>query len=408
MRSSLGYPATAMTSSTAPPRKGIHETPSHEGWIAAKGLQLAAGVSLVAAARSSRCEEAHSGRPARAVRAHYLRPDPDELPLLEAVAVSDPLVQLSWGETLPIDHTGLRVLITRLPTGDELDALAPDIEALIVPFAGPVEKTKNLIRERPQVSLHNCHFNATSTAELAVALFMSAVKRVVELDARMRREILNGVPWTAGWEATAMDCPTLSGRTAVVLGYGAIGCRVAKVLQALGMEVHVVRRRLGRTEEVSDGAKVAIHGVSELDDLLPRAFALFICLPGTTETANLIGRAQIRALPRGAVLVNVGRGSVVDEAALFEALKDKHLGAAGLDVWYNYPMLPGSGLGAGALHLRPGSQPFHELGNVVMSPHRGQSSDTKAKDRVAEVMQMLGAMARTGHLPNRFDLSAGY
>ena len=80
-------------------------------------------------------------------------------------------------------------------------------------------------------------------------------------------------------------------------------------------------------------------------------------------------------------------------------------------MWYNYPMLPGQGLGDGQpLHLGPSSAPcpFHELPNVVMSPHTGQSSSSKAKDRVAELTAMLRELARTGKLPNRFDVERGY
>merc|ERR1719464_2287731 len=171
------------------------------------------------------------------------------------------------------------------------------------------------------------------------------------------------------------------------------------------MEVHVVRRRVLEGSPARLG-RTAVHGLSELEDLLPRTFALLVCLPGTAETHGLLGRDELRAMPRGGVLVNVGRGSIVDEAALFEALNDGHLASAALDVWYNYPMLQGQGLssGEGVGELRPSRLPFHELASVVMSPHRGQSSDTKARDRVAEVLQLLGTRARTGRLPNRFDL----
>jgi phosphoglycerate dehydrogenase-like enzyme len=102
---------------------------------------------------------------------------------------------------------------------------------------------------------------------------------------------------------------------------------------------------------------------------------------------------------------------VVDEIALFDALSDGHLGGAGLDVWYNYPMLPGQGGFAAdgdSPNLCPASRPFWSLPNVVMSPHRGQSSDTKAQDRVDELLGMLRALHETGELPNRYDIGQGY
>ena len=136
-------------------------------------------------------------------------------------------------------------------------------------------------------------------------------------------------------------------------------------------------------------------------------------MPGTTATEGLIGARELSLLPRGAIVVNVGRGSVVNEAALFAALQpsDGHLGGAGLDVWWNYPMLPGKSLSQGeTVGVGPSSPscPFHELPNVVLSPHAGQSSNSKASDRVAELVRMLEQMARTGTMPNRFDIQRGY
>ena len=115
------------------------------------------------------------------------------------------------------------------------------------------------------------------------------------------------------------------------------------------------------------------------------------------NTNGMIGKEEIRQLPDKAILVNVARGPVVDEQALFNALESGRLMSAGIDVWYNYPLLQGQGIGKGlALNQGPAARPFHELKSVVMSPHRGQSSDSKAADRVGELFGMLSALAGTG------------
>jgi len=379
---------------------------------------MVAGAGVLASQRSH-CATG-SSMASRQVRAHYLRPDADELDVLEALKRQHPTVNLTWGDSLPSSPkppgaAPVEVLITRLPTAAELDSL-PQLRHVVVPFAGPTELTKSLVKERPALSLHNAHFNAASTAELAVSLLLAVAKRVVAQDAAFRAEVVAGTPWTTGWDPEADTSLTLAGRRALILGYGAIGSRVGVALSALGMDVHAVRRSAGGSNQAAgsgnSGARrgeVAMHGLGELDALLASSDVVVVCLPGTPATANLLGDRELRLLPRGSLLVNVGRGSVIDEDALFGCLADGHLGGAGIDVWYNYPQLQGQGIGKGlALNQGPAARPFHELRNVVMSPHRGQSSDIKAANRVGELFGMLSALSDTGDLPNRYDLDRGY
>jgi phosphoglycerate dehydrogenase-like enzyme len=108
-------------------------------------------------------------------------------------------------------------------------------------------------------------------------------------------------------------------------------------------------------------------------------------------------------MPPGGILVNVGRGSVVDQGALYAALKTGHLHAAGLDVWYNYPEKPEK-----RERIPPADFPFHELDNVVMSPHRGGGSDQTEVLRMTHLAASLNAAARGEQIPHRVDLAAGY
>jgi phosphoglycerate dehydrogenase-like enzyme len=140
-----------------------------------------------------------------------------------------------------------------------------------------------------------------------------------------------------------------------------------------------------------------------LHRLLPRADVLVICLPHTPETDALIGKEELALLPPGAVLVNVGRGPIVDEAALYNALREGTLYAAGLDVWYNYPSDE-----AARSHTRPSAYAFYELDNVVMSPHRAGGSRETEKQRMEHLTALLNAAARGESMPNKVDLEAGY
>merc|ERR1719401_1063594 len=150
----------------------------------------------------------------------------------------------------------------------------------------------------------------------------------------------------------------------MILGYGAIGQRVARAMVGLGMQVIAIRRSSVPKDGVSVGEGIMLHQTAELHSLLPRANMLFICLPETTETVGLLGQAELNLLPTAAVLINVARASIVDEDALFAELKGGRLLAAGLDVWYQYPV------DAKSRTSTPVSAryDFGSLPNVVMSP----------------------------------------
>ncbi|GAB4530152.1 MAG: hypothetical protein Fur0018_17220 [Anaerolineales bacterium] len=108
-------------------------------------------------------------------------------------------------------------------------------------------------------------------------------------------------------------------------------------------------------------------------------------------------------MPQSSVLVNVGRGPIVDEGALYHALRYGPLAAAGLDVWYRYPEDP-----AQRTHTLPSNFPFHELDNVVLSPHRGGAVRESETLRLQALTEMLIRAARGDEMPNRVDMTAGY
>jgi phosphoglycerate dehydrogenase-like enzyme len=202
------------------------------------------------------------------------------------------------------------------------------------------------------------------------------------------------------------DGRELAGRTAVVLGYGAIGARVGRALQGLGLDVIAVTRSgtASRSSGVSGATPHRVVAAAELDAVLPEADVLAITVPATERTRGRIDAAALARLPANAILVNVARGSVVDEAALFEALRTGRLFGAGLDVWYRYPSAdeePGTA-------TLPGRLPFHELESVVLSPHRGGHVDDTERTRMIALARLV-ELARAGHpLPDRVDLVAGY
>lgn len=278
------------------------------------------------------------------------------------------------------------------PSLTQLQA-SPALQAVVIPWAGLPQATRLLLLESPHLSVHNLHHNDHDTAETALALLLAAARRLIPYDQALRQ---------GDWRGRYAPNPSvrLYGKTALLLGYGHIGRRIAAMLLGLGMQVLAVRRQAQRIE-TTDG--VQVHPAASLPDLLTQAQVLVVTLPHTPETEGLIGAQALARLPQGALLVNVGRGPVVEQRALYEALRSGRLGGAGLDVWYHYPADEAS-----RFYTPPADLPFHELDNVVLSPHRaGGSAETEAL-RMASLAELLNALSRGEWAVNRVDLQAGY
>lgn len=306
----------------------------------------------------------------------------------------------------PPEHTWI---IAGGPTKEHIEA-SPHLRGVIVPWAGIPKRTRELLLDRPDIAVHNLHHNASATAEMALALLLAAAKRIVPAD-----QALRAGDWAARFEPGGEVL--LEGRRVVIYGYGAIGKKVAHYCRALGMEVHAIRRgskvsgvlRAGtpssetKLAEPAGDDGVIVYTREDLDTCLQLADVLVIAVPLTPETEASIGARELALLPADAVLVNIARGPVVQEEALYDALETGKLGAAGLDVWYRYPESE-----ANRKSTQPSRFPFGTLNNVVLSPHRAGNVDRGDEQWVRELARLLNAIAAGEPLPNRVDLALGY
>lgn len=163
---------------------------------------------------------------------------------------------------------------------------------------------------------------------------------------------------TATW--SARDVGDVEGTTVGVVGMGPIGRESARLAVELGMRVIGVRRTVQGDEPCETTTFDHLHA------LLPRLDALVLAVPLAPETRRLIGAAELALLPGGAHLVNVGRGELIDEAALVDALERGHLGAAALDVAEVEPLPPDS--------------PLWRMPNVIVTPHSsGATASTRRR-----------------------------
>ena len=322
----------------------------------------------------------------------YITPfDPDNVALAAFQSNLNPGISLTIGKTVP--ETAVHMLIAGRPTREDLQA-HPELHTVIIPWAGLPTTTRDLLGEFPHIAVHNLHHNLVPVAELTLALLLAVAKFILPFDHALRQG-----DWSPRYR---QPVPTqlLAGKTALILGYGAIGQRVGKLCHALDMQVLATRRHLSHPD--NDGVAL-IHPAAALPALLAQAHVLIIALPHTPQTDGLIGEVELAALPPDAILINIGRGPIVVEKALYAALKNGRLAGAGLDVWYNYPPDEES-----RLNTPPANYPLNTLDNVVFSPHRGGNTSATERLRLAHLADLLNAAAHGEPMPNRIDLESGY
>lgn len=192
------------------------------------------------------------------------------------------------------------------------------------------------------------------------------------------------------WEQ--FDVEMVSGKTLGVIGYGEIGRAAAVRARALGMKIHVIRRRpqLSGDDPVVDQNYL----VNERAQLMAEADYLLVAAPLTTETRGMVGEKELRNMKSSAVLINVGRGPVIDEAALIQALRDGTIKGAALDVFDKEPL--------------PAGHPFWEMSNVLLSPHCADHTATWTDEAMQFFLENLERFQSGKPLQNIVDKLSGY
>jgi phosphoglycerate dehydrogenase-like enzyme len=192
------------------------------------------------------------------------------------------------------------------------------------------------------------------------------------------------------WEP--FDMERLEGRTVGIVGYGDIGRAVASRLRPRGVEIQALRRRPGLSRE--DALASETLPPERLLELVARADDVVVALPLTPETQGLVGRDAIAAMKKTAVLVNVGRGPVVDEGALVEALETGRLRGAALDVFETEPL--------------PAESPLWRLPNVLLSPHCADHVPGWVDEAMRVFLRQLERFRRGEKLQDVVDKVRGY
>ena len=239
-----------------------------------------------------------------------------------------------------------------------LDAAGPALRAIAVCAVGYDNLDLPELTRRGIGASNTPDVLTETTADLAWALLMAAARRVAEGDRFVRAG-----RWT-GWGPRQMLGLDVYGKTLGIVGAGRIGCAVARRARGFGMHILYHNRSPRPQIERELGAERV-----PLDELLRRSDFVSINLPLTPQTVHAIGPRELALMKASAVLVNTGRGPLVDEAALAEALRTGRIAAAGLDVF----------------EREPGVLPeLLTLENVVLTPHVG-SGTLETRSRMAEI-----------------------
>jgi len=289
----------------------------------------------------------------------------------------------------PISDEGLKILQgaanVTVKTGlkeAELIEIAPNFDAMMVRSQTKITRavleaaTKLQIVGRAGVGVDNIDVpaatergvivvnspagNTVAVAELTLGMMLSLVRRLIPAGASMLR---------GEWKRSAFMGSELYGKTLGVIGTGKIGGEVIKRAQSFGMTV------LGYDPFLTTARAQQLNiEATTIDDILKRADFVTLHTPLTAETRHMINAEKIAGMKDGAIILNCSRGGIIDESALYDALKSGKLGGAGLDVYETEP---------------PVDSPLLQLDNVVLTPHLGASTEEAQVEVAVDVARQI-------------------
>lgn len=219
--------------------------------------------------------------------------------------------------------------------------------------------------------------NTISTAEHAFSLMVSISRNIPQADASVK---------SGKWDRKSFEGVELNGKTLAILGMGRIGTEFASRAQAFGMRVLAYDPYLSASRAKSLGVEL----VERLDEIIPRADYITMHMPLTPETTHMLNAERLAKAKKGVRIVNCARGGLIDEKALFEALKTRHVAAAALDVFEVEPP--------------PADYPLRQLPNVVFTPHLGASTAEAQESVGIEVAQQIRAALLQGEIRNAVNM----
>jgi len=275
---------------------------------------------------------------------------------------------------------------------------ATQLKYIFYPGAGVQHYRPNIIGllQQKGIVFTNSHSNSYATAQHACALLLSLCNKVI---------LHHGFLKDGKWRTGDRDGKSISLRKKRIglLGFGAIGKFICKMLRGFDCSFSVFKNSHKIEDEFKNLVALYSYEKDNLNDFLNNIDILICSLPETAETKGLINSGNIGYLKETALIVNVGRGPVIEEKALFAALKNKKIAGAAIDVWYNYKPEPDE-----KGFKFPFNYPFNKLEHVVLSPHRG-ASPMDDPYRFEELVYNINEAAKPNpKIINIVDFKRGY
>jgi phosphoglycerate dehydrogenase-like enzyme len=283
--------------------------------------------------------------------------DPQELARSpEAAAEADILVSNHWRADYP-PAPKVR-LVQSVATGVELFDLAALPKGAVV---------------------CNAFGHETAIAEYIVMVWLALNHRLFEISGEFRAR----GSWRTSWVESGAPHGEVRGSTLGIVGYGRVGREVARRAAPFGCRIVAANR----TPREAEPGVERIFPLAELDRMLPLCDTVALCTALGPETTGLIDARRLALMKPTAFLINIARGQVIDEDAVYAALRERAIGGAALDVWWQYPNA--------AEPLRRGSRhPFHELPNVIVTPHNSGWTQGMVRRRWDEIADNIGRCVR--------------
>jgi phosphoglycerate dehydrogenase-like enzyme/ribonuclease HI len=287
----------------------------------------------------------------------------------------------------------LEFIIPKADEREEIKRYLPEVEVVIggsfskedldqakklklfqIPFAGVDQLDLSLYKNRKDIFICNVHANRAAVAEHAFALILALAKNIVTNDRDLR---------LGRWHGFSSKEPTiqLQGKSLGIIGLGSIGWEIAKIGHLLGMKIFALKREIKEKDLEKKKILEFLGANKDLEKVIKESDFIIITVPLTQKTKGLIGKKELK-LMQGKYLVNISRGAVIDEEALFKSLEEHYLSGAAIDTWYQYPTNEQK-------EILPSQYNFHKLKNVVMSPHTAGYSDRALEENIKSVFDNI-------------------
>ncbi len=267
----------------------------------------------------------------------------------------------------------------------EMGSAADSLRAICVPAAG-------VDRIEPDAVPAGCIVTNAYAHEAPISEWVMACAVALDHELFRSERTFRSGSWEM-WPGRHGSYRELMGRTFGIIGLGAIGKRVARLASAYDMNVIASGRR---PEQKVEAAAVGIEyeaGRKGMERVLAESDFVLVSTPLNPETIGLIGARELSLMKPTSYIINPARGPIIDEEALYSALKESQIAGAAIDTWYEYPV-------SGDDERRPSSYPFWELDNVIMTPHHSGATEGTRARRALVVAENIDRMNRGEPLLN--------